>query len=168
MKKQPYSSEDSWLTDLISIVREEAEEYTGRSFLTQTRELVLSNWPGKDWFYIPSPPLQSISYVKYYGSDAVLNTFSTDDYIVGNVDNKYPGRVTLGYGEVWPTTTLYTSEPIRVRYISGYLAKANFMVFHRNIYQWMLNTIEQLYNNRGMSVEEVPHGALDRDKVDWL
>jgi len=62
--------------------------------------------------------LQSVTSVKYTDSDGDQSTLSTDDYIVDN--DSEPGRIVLGYGTVWPTATLYPSNPIEIQFLCGY------------------------------------------------
>lgn len=167
-KKTPYSSEDTWITSMLQVIRQYAEDYQCRAYYTQTREMVLDSWPDKDYIDLPMPPLQSVTSVKYYDEDGTEYTFSTTYYDVTNTNVKSKGRITLKYGESWPTEVLRPSEPIIIRYVCGYTSKANFLKELALSYHWMLTALEMIYNNRALSVADLPKKALDFDKVEWF
>ena len=98
------STEDTFITSLIIATREYCEGYQKRAYITQTYDLWLDNWPQYGYITIPRPPLQSVTYVKHYGTDGTEYTFTTADYFVD--DKSDPGRVSLGYSKIWPTTTV--------------------------------------------------------------
>jgi len=119
IKHAPYSSEDTYLEGLITAARQMVEEYLKRALIEQTWYYHLNNWPSKDDFiFVPLGTLSSVASVTYYDSDGTSNTFDTDSYIVDTYSNL--GRVVLGYGESWPSDTLYPSNPITVEHTCGY------------------------------------------------
>ncbi len=118
MKYAPTSAEDSYIDGLITIARQIVEEYLKRALITQTWYYHLNNWPEDDFIYLPLGKLQSVTSVTYLDTDGDSSTFSSDDYIVDTYSNL--GRVVLGYGETWPSATLYPSNPITVEFVCGY------------------------------------------------
>lgn len=118
------TDEDSLIEQLIKVARRWCEKYQRRAYITQTWELWLDGWPqdaagnSSDYIYIPRPPLQSVSSVKYYDTDDVEYTLDGADYFVD--DKSEPGRIVLAYGKSWPSTTLRPANGICVTFVTGY------------------------------------------------
>lgn len=149
---------------LITTARQEAEKITRRALITQTWELVLDSFPacGVD---IPLPTLQSVTSVKYTGSNGAEQTLSSAAYQVDS--DSEPARIVPAYGYLWPVT-LNQLNTVRIRYVCGYgLAAA----VPAAIKQWMLVRIATLYENREGTVQgsiaETPfiNGLLDEYRV---
>ena len=111
------ATEDTLLLSFIEVARGYCEKYQGRAYLDQTWDLVFDDWPNGNIIDIPLPPLQTVSYVYYYGTGGTANTMTASTYIVDS--NSEPGRVSLGYGEVWPSETLRPINGVKVRFICG-------------------------------------------------
>ena len=161
--------EDDLLNALIATARQWCQDFQNRAYVTQTWELWLDRWPGKDHIEIPLPPLQSVSSVKYYGTDDTEYTFSSDYYLV-DVKSE-PGRVCLDYGQSWPSTTLRPYNGVCVTFVAGYGDAASEVP--AKIRQAMLLLIGHLYENReqvvvGVVPTEIPLGVqaiLWQDRV---
>lgn len=134
-------TEDDLISALITAAREYCEGFTGRALATQTLEAYPQRFPCADEIELPRPPLQSVTSVKYTDSDGDETTMTEDtDYIVDT--DSTVGRIVLPYAETWPTATLYTVNPIKVRYVAGY------ETIPRSIKQAMLLLIGHWYANR--------------------
>jgi uncharacterized phiE125 gp8 family phage protein len=144
IKDASTSVENDLIEALITSARQYAEDFQRRAYITQTWELWLDDWPEGDYIQIPLPPLQSVSSVKYYDTDDTENTFSTDDYFVDTKSE--PGRVSLNYGEVWPTTTLRPANGVCVTFVAGY--GDNRSDVPKKVKQAMLLLISGWYENR--------------------
>ena len=167
----PYSDEDAWIESQIKAVRKWCEELRGESFITQTWELSLNDWPHKgNYIELPYSPLQTISTIKYYETDDTENTWSTDYYYENT--NYNPGRAILKYSQTWPSETLRTSDAILIRYISGYGATAASVP--EEVKLAMLMMIGHFYENREATFDrilrEVPHvkELLDINRRNWF
>ena len=134
------TTEDDMLLSLISAAREWCESYIGRALGVKTLELLLDDFPASDVLCLPCPPLVSVTSIKYRDSSGTETTMSAADYIV-DIDRD-PGRVVLAYGKSWPSFTAYPSNPIRVRYVTGYA------IVPLTIKQAMLLLIGHWYENR--------------------
>jgi uncharacterized phiE125 gp8 family phage protein len=157
-----YTSEDDLLNRLITVARTQAEQETGRAFITQTKTMYLDGWPDEDFIRLPYPTLQSAA-VTYRledddDYDETLSTVDTD--IVSE-----PGRVVLQPNESWPSGTLYTDRPIKIVFVCGYGDDADDVP--ENIKSAMLLKISDLYENRGEVVMGVSVGRIT-DAVDSL
>lgn len=107
---------DPMLRMLISGARKVAEDRTGRALITQTWEQVLDEFP-TDSIEIGMLPIQSITSVKSYDTDGVLQTMSASDYVLDA--DTLPGWVNLAYGKSWPSTR-DIAQAVVVRFVAGY------------------------------------------------
>jgi uncharacterized phiE125 gp8 family phage protein len=156
-----YTAEDDWLTRSITAARVQAEQETGRRFVTQTLTLYLDSWPDEDFIKIPYPPLQSAAVTyRLEGDGDYDNTLTIVDVDIVSE----PGLIKLQPDESWPDGTLYSDKPVKIVFVCGYgLATA----VPSGIQSAILLKIEDLYNNRG---EVVVGAAVNRisDAVDSL
>jgi len=156
-----YTTEDDLLNRLITAARTQAEQETGRKFITQTMTMYLDRWPDERFIKVPYPTLQS-AVVTYRLSD-------DDDYdetlTTADVDIvSEPGRIVLQPNESWPSGTLYTDNPIKITFVCGYgLAVA----VPENIKSAILLKLSDLYENRGEVVIGVSVNRIS-DAVDSL
>ncbi len=117
------ADEDSLITTLISAARDIAESFTNRSLITQTWDLKLDEF-GEE-IRIPSPPLVSITSVKYYDLDEVEQTLATTEYSVLNAGAATKtGRIVPAYTKSWPSVRGMPND-ITVRFVAGYGAASS-------------------------------------------
>lgn len=117
-----HDDDDTLIAALITAARMEAEGLARRSFVNQTLDLSLTNWPADGCIRLPLPPVASVTSITYYKEDNTSATMSSSDYItVTDVD---PAVITLGLNKTWPSDALRPVAPIRVRYVAGYGATA--------------------------------------------
>ena len=157
-----YTTEDDLLNRLITVARTQAEQETGRAFITQTKTLYLDEWPGGKEIRLPYPPLQSAT-VTYRledddDYDETLSTVDTDTV-------SEPGRLVLQPEETWPSGTLYTDKPIKIEFDCGYGDESDDVP--EGIKSAILLKISDLYENRGEVVMVVSVGRIT-DAVDSL
>lgn len=140
------TTEDTLLNRLIKAARGEVESITRRAIITQTWDYCLNAWPDNDFIVIPGGNLQSVTSVKYLDTDGVSTTMvDGTDYLV-ETNGQEKGRIVLPYGWSWPSTILYPSNPITIRYIAGWTA-ANLVP--SEIGQAMLMICADMYEQRG-------------------
>jgi uncharacterized phiE125 gp8 family phage protein len=99
----------------IAAGRGVAERFTGRQLITATYELTMDRFPSK--IVLPRPPFEKINTIKYYDSDAVLQTVSSGDYDV--ITDRFLGCVIPAYGASWPSARGHTNDVI-VDFDTGY------------------------------------------------
>lgn len=116
--KVDVTTDDDLITALIVAAREEIERRTWRALVTQTLELILSDWPSADRIELPRAPLQSITSVKYKDKDGNETTWPGANYLAGT--DSVPGVLALAWNASWPSVDLYPVEPIRIRFVAGY------------------------------------------------
>ena len=114
---KPEAAEDTLISGLITTGREYCEEITERSYVAQTWELTLDDWPANNGpIKLPRRPVTAVTSIKYKDTDGTETTLTVDtDYIV----SLKQARIVLAYGESWPSETLYPIDAITVRYTTG-------------------------------------------------
>ena len=141
------SYEDDLLNSIITASREYIEDITSRTLLTQTWEYYPVNWPGRSGYrgtpsrepnlqftqtnnlssyYIKLPfgNLQTVTSVKWKDTAGNETTLTENtDYIV-ETNGDQCGKIVLPWGVVWPTGQLYPSNPITIRFVSGWTTAA--------------------------------------------
>jgi uncharacterized phiE125 gp8 family phage protein len=142
------ADENTLLGNLITTVRKQFETLTGRAVITQTWKAFYDGWPGQ-YFILPYPNLASVTHIKYTDSDADVTTWDADEYIVDI--KKEPGRVQLGYGESFPSATLYPSNPIEIQFVCGYGLQASVP---QDLKTMLLIGVERIYDR--------PHKDYDK------
>lgn len=111
-------SEDDLLLTFLTAARRYCELVQGHAYIEQTWNLILDEFPRRDYIMIPRPPLMSVAHVKSYDTNGSAATMTAGRYYV-DADSQ-PGRVHLGYGEVWPSTTLRPANGVEVQFVAGY------------------------------------------------
>lgn len=145
-----HTASDGYVQALILMAIAQAETITRRRLLTQTWTAYFDGWPKGKYIQLPYGRLQSVASVKYLDSDGTEYTMDSGDYIV-DTDSE-PGRVVLGYGETWPSETLYPSNPVYIEFTCGYGAHA-------------LQTITNATNAAPIVVTSATHGLTTGDQV---
>lgn len=113
--------EDAILLGYLRAETENVEQILNRALVTQTLDLYLDGFPSEAEIPLPRPPLQSVTGVNYTVSGATGDygsTFAAANYAVDT--NSTPARVSLKANKVWPSATLETTNPVRVRFVAGY------------------------------------------------
>lgn len=159
------ADDDTYITTLIIVARQWAENVTRRALITQTWDLFLDKFPSMlspgSMIEVPLPPLVSVTTVKYTDTDGVQQTLSASLY---DVDiNAERGRITPAYGEVWPSTRAEMNA-VEIRIVAGYGATAFVPV---KIKQAMLLLIGHLYERREDTVVGVTPARVPQAS-EWL
>ena len=111
--------DDALISTLVTASRETAEVFTGRSLATQVLEYILDGFPIEaDTIYLPRPPLETITSIKYKDFQAVETEWDGQNYVVDG--ESMPARVTLAYGKYFPDFTPYPVSSVRIRFTAGY------------------------------------------------
>lgn len=126
-----WSEEDTYIDTLIAAAREYVETYCDIALLTQTLRLTLDGFPSSDLepIFLPKPPVQSITSIKYYDTGNVLQTWSLNspqEYQDDISDDspttpkRRPTRIMPGYGYQWPDVYPTTFDAVEIEYITGW------------------------------------------------
>ena len=98
--------------------------------------------------------------IKYYGTDNTVYYMDGSDYFVDTKSE--PGRISLAYGEVWPSTTLRPANGVCIVFTAGYGSAASSVP--QNIKAAILLLLGHLYENReavivGQTAVAMPMGV---------
>ena len=147
------NAEDSLLEGLmIPAIRAAAENFTERSLMLQTWELVLDAFPASA-VELRRPPIQSIVSIKYIDRETRTEVQMDPSGYSLDKDSE-PGWVMPAYGTDWPDT-LDTPNAVRIRFIAGYTTVPP------DIKAWIAMHVATLYANRetvniGNVINELP------------
>lgn len=109
------SDEDALLNGLIAAATNHVEEYLGRALMTQTWRLTSDEF--SDSMLLRRGPVQSVTSLKYYDIDGVLQTVSTDDYTPDLSHD--PQWIVKNTNATWPAT-LDAIDVVQITFVSGY------------------------------------------------
>lgn len=159
------TDDDQLLELYIKSAIDAAQQYCRRSFITQTRELVMDGFTpdgdeaaarlGSGVFNIPRTvfylstgeielpygPVQSVTSIKTFDTDNTESTFSADNY------EMEADRIFLNQGVVWPSS-LRNRAAVKVTYVSGYGDEADDVP--AAIRQGIRGHVQQMYECRGI------------------
>lgn len=117
----PYDYEDALIRSLITAARLYCETVTGMALVTQTLRLTVDafpTWKQNSEFWLPRPPLASVTSIKYDDANEVEQTVSTSVYTVNTATT--PGIIGLKSGQEWPADCSTKIGSVRIVYVAGY------------------------------------------------
>jgi uncharacterized phiE125 gp8 family phage protein len=110
---------DSELLDMLKAARQQVEADTYRRLITQTVVMYQEDFTSLlGPVEIRLAPVQSITHVKYYDRDDLLQTFAASDYYA-NLTSA-PPEIRLKEAKQWPNTSLYRPNKVEVTMVVGY------------------------------------------------
>ena len=152
--------DDSLVSALITVARQDAENYTGLALTQQTFVAYYDEFPTDD-LDLGIWPVRSITSVQYVDSDGNTQTFSSTAYRLDPNDKP----AVLQYVDAWPPTKVQKNA-VTVTFVAGYAAGSpTRWNLPKPIYQAMLMMIGHLYENResvnvGNMVTPYPLGMM--------
>lgn len=141
-----FTDDDTLITALISVARDEAELITQRAIGAQTITLCASSFAGLE---LRHPPITAVTSITYADENGDSQTLSTSVYYVDYASEV--ARVRLKDGQVWPQLHAQ-GDTVQVVYTAGYTA-GNVPPL---IKQWMLLRIGSLYETREADSDRPP------------
>lgn len=116
------TDEDAVVDGLIVAARRECERISRRAFVVRGVTAQLDAWPADGCIELTTPPLQSVTALRYVDDQGNEATVDGDAYLVDI--HSEPGRVVLRSGASWPhpegSRTLREAGAIQVEYTAGY------------------------------------------------
>jgi uncharacterized phiE125 gp8 family phage protein len=133
-----FSDDDGLITGLILACTDRAEDYLGRSLVSQQWRFNLdffpslgtrhapartSFWSDANWWtdsqaiYIPRAPLISVESITYTAMDGTVLTLNEAFYVVDS--DSEPARILPAYNSYWPTC-LMVANAITITFTAGY------------------------------------------------
>lgn len=102
----------------IAAARRFVENYCTISLVQQTFDVKIDEFPCDGLIEIPKPPLQSVTWIKYYDASGVLQTLDSTYYQVDTDSD--PGRIYPSWGRWWPVVLRAQLNAITIRCVAGY------------------------------------------------
>jgi uncharacterized phiE125 gp8 family phage protein len=168
-----FTDDDALVSALIRTATEQAENYTRRAFVQRTHELLLPAFPACQVIEIPSPPIQSISYVRYLDLDGTPQTVSAADYQLDAY--REPALLKPAYLTVWPISTRSDFNAVQIGYVCGYAGIGSpasdldyTAAVPESVKQWLRIRVATLYAQREALVAGTIITKVDRDFVNAL
>ena len=142
-----FTEDDTWISSAITVVREQVESLTNRALMPQSFELAIPKF--EDTIALPKPPFSSLTSIQYYDEDDVLQTLSSDYYLVN--DFVEPTEVIKKHEKTYPAA-YSRPDAIRITFAAGYADAASVPP---SIKQAMLMLLTDLYDNRSASSSQM-------------
>jgi len=114
------TSEDAYITTLITVARRSLEVMIQRALITRSLKAYADYFPSSRVIELPFPPLVAVSALKYIVSGSTTETYTT--YAAANyrVDvNSQPGRIILLDGYYWPDVW-NNGDAVEISFTAGY------------------------------------------------
>ena len=141
------TDDDVWITSAITVVREQVESLTNRALMPQSLELAIGEFDST--IALPKPPFSSLTSIEYYDEDNVLQTLSSDYYLVN--DFVEPAEVVKKNDQTYPAV-YNRPDAIRIKFATGYADAASVP---SSIKQAMLMLLTDLYDNRSATSSQM-------------
>ena len=127
------NDEDLAISEAIKAARVTIEHITNRALINQTWDVFSDSFPGDDCIELPLGRLQQVASFSWTDSGGTTRTWtvSGSDLVEGSIVRAHidtvrePGEIRLAYNQTWPTHTLKTANPIKIRASFGYGSDAN-------------------------------------------
>ena len=162
-----HSDEDTLITAMIEAATAHIENKTGRAMVERTYRADL--WGFADEFYLPYPPMQSVTHVKYLdtSSPATLQTVAAADYTV----DARAGKIHRTYGATWPTTYV-AHNAVQITWVAGYAPTGSPQDYTAPVEDALrlavMMTVADLYENREAGVIGQGFTPTVNKTVDWM
>lgn len=147
--------ENPYVEWLIRASYRQAEKFTNRSLITQTRRMVLSGFPWGD-IYLPLGPVLSVESIDYFdssSSSAVLGGSPAEfDLVSPSGYQNRPARLMPLPGASWPSAYAQ-SDAVTVTYEAGYPVNSDtgFAAIPEDINDARLQWIGERYKQRSLT-----------------
>jgi len=138
------TSEDDYLSALITAARGYCEGFQNRAYITQTWQMSFDYWPSYV-IDIPRGSLQTINSVSYKNSAGVVTTLTeTTQYVVST--RGIMGRISPPYAQPWPPFVPFPLDAVVIDFTCGYGDKADRVP--EKVRQAMRLLVSHWYENR--------------------
>lgn len=112
-----HTDDDTLITRMIIAARQKCETQTGRIWGQRTFRLQFLYWPTDGYIRIPIEPVASVTNLKYYDTDSVLQTVTASLYDVWLEHS--PPLIYLKSGFTYPTIDPEKQAAIAIEYVAG-------------------------------------------------
>jgi len=113
--KVEFTDDDDLIDQLILAATYWCEDFQNRTYVNRSRTMALDQFAGV--IRPPYPPLVSVDSITYIDTAGAEQTLASSVYRVDTYTQ--PGRITLAYGQSWPSIRAVTSAVV-ITYTAGY------------------------------------------------
>ena len=155
------NNDDALINSLLTAVRQKAENWTRRLFITQNWTLWMDSVPEGETIIIPLSPLQSVTHIKSYDTFNSVSTFDSSNYMVDSTS--IPGRIGLNSGHTWPNA-LRRMNALEIEFVAGFGDESSVP---ESIKQGILQWVKLLFANKSKLYEsdESTSGLLEMNRI---
>ena len=159
---------DDYISALITVAREKAENMCNRSFVRQQWQLTMDDFPDGAIILEKASPLATEAtavLVTYYNTSVALTTMASTDYVVDERSEPAIIVTSTALGGDWPDTNEQLNA-VTVTYFTGLASATDTPA---PVKQWMKIRIAQMYEFREPILPDRSQMAImPRDFVDGL
>ena len=137
---------DAYISALITVARQAAEERLGRTLIQTTLQRALGGFPCSDAIRLYRPNVLAVEWVKYIDTSGVQQTLAPSDYLLE--PGSEPGLLWPAWGQRWPAVR-HQPGAVVVQYQAGYGTTA--AAVPAAIVHWIKLALTDLYENRARS-----------------
>ena len=137
---------DAYISALITVARQAAEERLGRTLIQTTLQRVLYGFPWGEAIKLYRPPVLSVDWVKYIDTSGVQQTLAPSDYLLE--PGSEPGLLWPTWGQRWPAVR-HQPGAVVVQYQAG--SGTTAAAVPAPIVHWIKLALTDLYENRARS-----------------
>lgn len=164
------STDDTYITALITAATEAVQTRTGRQLVNATFRAAWDTLPASGEFPLMREPVSAVSSVKYYDADETQQTLDDTEYWVDLEST--PPRVVLRDG--FPSLYGWRPGLIQIVFVAGYGASGSSVP--AALKQAVMLLVGHWYENREANItngyaRELPDGVkmlCDMHKVAWI
>lgn len=140
------AANDAYISALITVARQAAEERLGRTLIQTTLQRVLYGFPWGEAIKLYRPTVLSVDWVKYIDTSGVQQTMDPSAYLLE--PGSEPGLLWPTWGQRWPAVR-HQPGAVVVQYQAGYGTTA--AAVPAPIVHWIKLALSDLYENRARS-----------------
>lgn len=148
-----FADDDTYITNLIDVATEWAQEYARRQLITATYDLKLQHFPIARHLVLPRGPLQSVTSVSYIDTAGVTQTLVEDTDFETITSKRDRGEIRLLPAKSWPAVQ-ERARPVTVRFVAGYGDAASDVP--EAVRQALLLLVATHYEHREAAMGEAP------------
>ncbi len=111
--------DDPLILSYIAAARSYVESVAGQQLVTATWEWKTDGF--QPMFFLPHPPLQSVTSIAYIDTSGTTQTLATSVYQTDTAS--VPGRIMVAQGQSWPAVQSATFNTVTITYVAGHGAQ---------------------------------------------
>ena len=112
-----HEDEDTLLSNLITLARQEIERLTGLCLAEQSWMLTFDRWPGRE-IRLPVWPVVMVDEIGYVDVDGDSYIIDASNYVLDQFSR--PARIMMATNYSWPSVELWPVNGVQIMLTSGY------------------------------------------------